>query len=86
MYYNLYFILYILVFYRLPELELCPTPRKTPIENNHTNTNDSNICDKPLKKKRKIWNIRYKMCISANIQNTNDGNICDKFLKKKRKI
>ena len=54
MYYNLYFILYILVFYRLPELELCPTPRKTPIENNHTNTNDSNICDKPLKKKRKI--------------------------------
>ncbi|KAF3423457.1 hypothetical protein E2986_10535 [Frieseomelitta varia] len=40
--------------FELPELELCPTPRKASIENNHTNTNDSNICDKPLKKKRKI--------------------------------
>lgn len=43
----------------LPELGLCPTPKKAPSENTHTNINNSNIndgntCGKPLKKKRKI--------------------------------
>lgn len=45
--------------FRLPELGLCPTPKKAPSENTHTNINNSNIndgntCGKPLKKKRRI--------------------------------